>query len=120
MSRSLLFNHEQHGTSIFDANTDHCLAYWLDSDNIDHYHIHMIETCACVVLVLIILVYLQCKRWNVKKLYVLSPMISSSAAFGEDIVSVLSTNNQQPLLKSQQQPTYDTTNTEPSNLRPTV
>ena len=81
----------------------------------DHYHIHMIETCACVVLVLMILIYLQCKRWNMRKLYVLSPIISSSAASGEEIVSVMS--NHQPLLKSQKQPTYDTTN---CDIRATV
>ena len=78
----------------------------------------MIETCACVVLVLMILIYLQCKRWNVKKLYVSSPLITSiAAASGEEIISVLSTSNQQPLLKSQNQPTYDTANSE---IRPTV
>lgn len=75
----------------------------------------MIETCACVVLVLMILIYLQCKRWNMRKLYVLSPIISSSAASGEEIVSVMS--NHQPLLKSQKQPTYDTTN---CDIRATV
>ena len=94
-SRSLLTHPRQHETQIFDANSDHCLAYWLDSSNVDHYHIHMIETCACVALVLMILIYLQCKKWNMKKLYTNTPLLASSLPLEDNDQSTL---NNQPLL----------------------
>ena len=102
MSR-LLLTHPRRGyeAQIFDANSDHCLAYWLDSSNIDHYHIHMIETCACVALLLMILIYLQCKKWNSKKLYANMPSSLPSAL--EDTASVLSTQNHANYNKHQQQ-----------------
>ena len=85
---------------VFDANSGHCLAYWLDSNNIDHYHIHMIETCACVALVLMILVYLQCKKWNMKKFYYTSLI----AIPLDDTTSIIT--NQEPLLNNKQPQQY--------------
>ena len=96
----------QHGSDIFDANSGHCLAYWLDSSNVDHYHIHMIETCSCIALILMILVYLQCKKWNMKKFYSFTP---TSIALEDNTVSNNHEHNQAPLLNTKFHQLYQTT-----------
>eukprot|EP01083_Nonionella_stella_P106385 306918_1 len=93
MQRLLLGNDAQPQTDIFNANSDYCLAYWLDSSNVDHFHIHMIETCACVALVFMIVVYLNCKKMNIRKLHMSMPLSSSHALEDTTTTTTLLTDN---------------------------
>ena len=72
----------------------------------------MIETCTSIALVLVILIYLQCKKWNMKKLYTNLPLSSmpleddQSAIYTDHNNNGNTNNNQQPLLHNKSHQHY--------------